>query len=273
MEPDAPKPSMIFEGLKNTHAVLSQITAVAPDTAESGKIAYPFDFKVGDGNRAEVIIHTPHGDIRLNNFLPEKIFLQHIEDTKSPVAVKRWGVNNNLIQIKISVDMEWVKDHPSVGIPALAHELGHALSTEGKEIPELPELPDNPKTPADVEQIVEFACNAVSDGLEEEMESWNYGKSVATLFGMDESVYESRMEEQMRSYKEEYFLKLQQILNEYVGKYNRNTQTQFQTPKLFKVYDVATQERVDMNYDQLTKIVSEASQEKANRAAAPQRTV
>lgn len=265
----------ILEGLKNVHVDLARMTAAAPPSPETKRAeTYPFSYTLlDDKNTTAITIHAPDGDIELKDFLPSKVSIQHIQGTRAPYAGKHWGLDNRLTSIRISADVAWIQANPTQGIPVLAHEVGHALSTEDSPVQEPPEIPETPRKPQDVEQAIDASCSAVADSLEEEVRSWNSGKAVADLFGFDGTRYEGQMENQIRSYQEAYYLRLQQGLTEYIKAYENTGQGKFNTQKTFKLYDVSQQERVDVTYEKLKEILSQASEEKANRAAQPEKSL
>jgi hypothetical protein len=272
--PGESQSTSILEGLKNTHQDLARMTAAAPLSPETKTETYPFSYALlDDKNTVDITIHGPNGDIKLGDFLPDKVSIYHIEGTRAPVASKRWTLDNKLTAIRVSADVAWIQANPTQGIPILAHELGHALSTEDRPMPESPELPEVPKKPQDVEQTIDISCAFVADGLEEEVRSWNSGKIVADLFGLDGTRYESQMENQMRSYQETYYLQLQQSLEQYIKAYENTGQGEFKTQKTFKVYDVSQQEKIEVTFEELKAILAQTSKEKADRAAEPEKAL
>lgn len=269
MEPVAESPPRItfVEGLKNVPAHLSTITSYVARHPGQFQGIRPFSYTIDNEGGVDIVINGASGNIRLKDFLPRQISISQSDGVHSAYARQLWGgLYGELLSARVFMDIGWAHEHPAEGVSVLAHELGHAFITEHENLEEVPPIPENPKTATELERTIELSCQYISDSLEEEVKAWNFGKPIATLFGIDDLTYDDQMNYALKLNTELHYLHLKGKITEYTARFQNAQPGQFKTGKTFKLYDVSLQERIELTHDQLMKFLEQFSQEKVDRA-------
>lgn len=261
-----------LEGLEHVNDCLKK----ASDFAETAGMAedrhHPFTCTIGEGSLVEIDIETPVGKIQLGDYLPGRLNIWHEEGLGPYMYVEaQWTKNGSLIQKSIHLDAEWLGGAGVKGIAGLAHEIGHCFEDNGETVMTGPGLqiigemafPERPTKSEDLKEYLRGACEAIGKYLKDEVEAYNYGKAIASLFGVSGLDYENMMDLAIRTYSNDAFLQLKEEIETTVAELGNQLNTDGLDE--LSLYDLSAQEERKISYRELMKFLGGYSQERTDR--------
>ncbi len=255
MEDTKEKSSSEFklEKLQDTQKHLEAITTYIDSHPEQFASVNSFTYITDPQGNTDITIITPDGDKRISEFLPKEVSIVDSPNSGAGAyALTSWDLEGNLAGSSVSVDLAWMKEKPAQGASIVAHEIGHVINESAKEDLDQRKITEAPETPEELEESLMLVCRVVNDGLQDEVEAWNYGKPIANLFGVDETTYDSQMEYSMKAYTNTSYYQINEMMANMLMHLTPD-QKQTLKDKMFPVYDLATQERTDLTIDQMTE--------------------
>lgn len=251
-----------LEKLQNTQAHLDVITSYVKSHPDQFGSINPFTYTTDSSGNADITITTPEGDRNLAEFLPKEVtIVNNPEAGGGAYALISWDLEGNLTNSGVNVDLAWMKERPALGASIVAHEIGHAINEVAKEDIDQKKITENPKTSEELEQSLMTVCRIINDGLQDEVEAWNYGKPIADLFGIDETTYDNQMEYSMKGYSNASYRQIDEMLSNMLM-HLTPTQKETLKDKTFPIYDLATQDRINLTIEQMRERFEMFTQER-----------
>ena len=205
---------------------------------------------------------------KLSDFLPSELKIIDTPDFNKPLMHRNLSENGEVQSLEVRINHEWLKEGRYEKVAIFAHEIGHALATEeeilrNKKLKDLYEhhppfeiLDDNVKS-----YMTFYFLKRASNTLENETQAWNYGKIIASLFGVSDTQYEDVMRPQIEGmYYAVYSPTYDAIKELYKGDLsliNREI--------AYPIYDLTQQEEIQVTAEELLSIFKELDENKYRR--------
>ncbi len=237
------------------------------NNAEQSEFPYSIkcDFILNEDATIEVMFEDGK---KLSEFLPSNLKIIDTPNYNKPSMKKTLFENGEVQTMEVRVNYEWLKKGGSNEVAIFAHEIGHALAVE-EEIAHYKKLNELYKIPPPSENwdndtksyVASFFLKRSSDTLDNEVQAWNYGKIIASLFGVEDAHYEDVMRPQI----EGMFYAVYSTAYNAINHLFHGNPSFLNKETTYPVYNLPQQEEIQVTVEELLSIFKNLDENRYKR--------